>query len=108
MRATKERSADLSQPADAVLAAVHRVLEVGKYELGHSDEAQGSVAFTSGKTALSWGQEYLVRVTPAGAGSTLHVTCGSLDEAPKALLDGWKGGKAADKFIAAVRERLAG
>jgi len=50
----------------------------------------------------------LVDVEPSASGATLTVLCGSHDDAPKALMDGWKGGRAADKFLVAVETVLDG
>jgi len=108
MRAAKTRTLDTDATPEAAFSAVRAVVDGGKYELVGDNTETHRIAFLSGKTAISWGQEYAVEVTPRGGGATITVLCGSHDDAPKALLDGWKGGKAADKFLAQVQHHLAG
>jgi hypothetical protein len=108
MRATKTRTLSRPVPPQQLFEAALGVVQNGKYDLLLLNNDLLRLGFVSGKTALSWGQEYLVEAAASGGGATLTVVCGSIDEAPKALMDGWKGGKAADKFVAAVESVLDG
>ncbi len=106
MHAPKTRTLTTAVTADQLFEAVLRTVDNGKYALTPGDAQGRQATFTSGKTALSWGQEYVASVEPAGEGSTLTLVCGGLDGAPKALLDGWKNSKAADKFLEGVQAHL--
>ncbi len=108
MRAAKTKTLDRQNTPQELFDAALGVVQNGKYTLMALSNEQLRIGFVSGKTAISWGQEYVVESAPSAAGSTLTVVCGSHDKAPKALMDGWKGGKAADKFIAAVESVLDG
>lgn len=106
MRAPKTKSMSVTTSPDELFAALLRTVEDGKFELVESDAVARRAAFTSGKTALSWGQEYVAIVEPSADGAALEVVTGALDNAPKALMDGWKNGKAADKLLQAVRANV--
>jgi hypothetical protein len=108
MRATKTRTLDRPTTPEQLFDAALGVVQHGKYTMLLLDTELRRIGFVSGKTAISWGQEYLVEVVPAADGAILTVVCGSHDDAPKALMDGWKGGKAADKYLAAVESVLDG
>jgi hypothetical protein len=102
---TTTYSATPQQVFDAVLGVVQH----GAYELVALDNDSHTLAFTSGKTALSWGQQYIATVEPAAAGQTqLQLMCGGVDGRPSALLDGWKNGKAGAKVVASVGAALDG
>jgi hypothetical protein len=106
MRAAKTRTLSRAVTAEQLYATALSVVEEQKYTLGNADAESLRLAFASGKTAISWGQEFLVEIAPSGEGAEMTVLCGSLDAAPKALMDGWKGGRAADAFVAAVEAAL--
>jgi hypothetical protein len=108
MHAAKTKTLTAPSTPDELFAAAARVVEGDKFTVVARDDAARSMAFTSGKSALSWGREYLLQVVPDGDGSTLTVVCGGLDDAPTALLDGWKHGKAATKLVESIEAALAG
>ncbi len=106
MRAPKTKSLSVSNSPDELYDALLQTVRSGKFELIEADDAARRASFTSGKTALSWGQEYVAVVEPSSDGASIEVVSGALDDAPKALMDGWKNGKAADKLLQAVRTNL--
>lgn len=106
MHAPKTKTLATDVPAEQLFEAVLRTVDSGKYTLTTSDAAARTAAFSSGRTALSWGQAYDATVEPTGQGSTLTLVCGNVDGAPKALLDGFKNGKVADRFVQAVQANL--
>jgi hypothetical protein len=108
MYAPKTATSSFAQPADFVLDAVKRLADQPPYSTTGTDEAQGLVAFKQGKTALSWGTEFEVRVAAASSGSEVSVTAGGVDGAPKAMLDGMKHNKAAKKFLGELTQALGG
>lgn len=108
MQAPKSKSLQSEATPDVVLAALLGVVQNGKFTLLGVNNEYRKMVFTSGMTGLSWGQEYVAEVNGSGGAATLSLVCGGRDGAPKALLDGWKNGKAADKVIAAVQGVLAG
>jgi hypothetical protein len=108
MRATKTKTWTTTSPAPAVFAALQGVVESGKYTLVAQDDANRRLAFTGARSALSWGTEYVAEVTESGGQTRLELVCGGHDDSPKALADGWKHGKAADKLLAAVAAAVDG
>lgn len=107
MHAPKTTVLTTSHDADRTFGALVETLESGSYTVTTRDDASRTVAFTSGKTAFSWGHEYLATVIPADGGAKLEVVAGGLDDKPKALLDGRKNVKAGAKVVAAVEATLA-
>lgn len=101
MQRPKTKSIESPLPADQAYATLMSVVTQGKFTVLEPQHDARRLTFTSGKTALSWGQEYVAEIAPSGTGSKVTITSGSLDDAPKALLDGWKNGKAADKVLQA-------
>lgn len=107
MYAPKTKSVTIAGTPKNVFDAVLAHVELDKLTLVASDEANLTAAFAKGKTALSWGYEYVASVAAAGDGSTLQITCGGVDGAPRAMLDGMKHSKAADKALAAIAASVA-
>ncbi|MET0928585.1 MAG: hypothetical protein ABWX74_03655 [Aeromicrobium sp.] len=102
---TTSYTATVQQVFDAVLGVVQN----GKYELVALDNDGHVMAFTSGKTALSWGQQYIATIEASTGGtSQLQLMAGGVDGRPQALLDGWKNQKAGDKVVVAVGSVLDG
>lgn len=97
-------TADASTVFDALLG----VVQSGKYTVVGLTNEHRKILFTSGKSALSWGQEYVGEVTEADGGTQVDLVCGGVDGAPKALLDGMKNSKKADKVLAAVAAAVDG
>lgn len=108
MQAARKKTWSSNTTAEETFAALLGVVQNGKFEITALSNEHHKLMFTSGRTALSWGQEYVAEVVPAGNRATLNLECGGLDGRPKALLDGWKNGKAADKVLEAVQDVLTG
>ena len=107
MHAPKTKDLNTAKSPDELFNVVLSVVQNGKFNLFALSNETKQILFTSGKTALSWGQQYRATVRPESSGASLQLFCGSHDDAPKALMDGWKNGKAADKVIKTVNEALA-
>ena len=107
MHAPATKTMTLQQPVEQVFAAVVKTVEAGKYVPGEVDASNFRIAFASGKTALSWGNEYIATVSAASGGTLLELECGGIDGAPKALMDKWKNGKQAEKALAAIASNLS-
>lgn len=58
--------------------------------------------FVTKKSALNWELDGVATVTPGGSGSVLSVTLSGRDGSPRALMDGWKTRKAAEKLAAEI------
>jgi hypothetical protein len=108
MQAPKTRTSTTDATPDEALDALLGVVQHGSYTLVALSNEQRTMHFTSGKTALSWGQEYVAEVRVDGTQTLLALICGGVDGRPKALMDGWKNGKAADKVMTAVEGVLSG
>lgn len=108
MQAPKNRTWLSDTTPEATFAALLGVVQNGKFKIFALNNEHHKVLFTSGKGWLSWEQEYLAEVVPASGKATLNLQCGVVNGRPKALLDGWKNGKAADKMLEAVQSALAG
>ncbi|WP_186760704.1 hypothetical protein [Arthrobacter alpinus] len=106
MHAPAMKSVTLAHAAEEVFAAVVKTVEGGKFEMAAADPATLSATFSSGKTALSWGNLYIATVRPEPKGTILELVCGGVDNAPKALLDKWKNSKTADKTLAIIASNL--
>lgn len=106
MHAPRSTTVTTSQDADRVFAALAGVVSAAPYTEVARDDASRTIGFTSGKTAFSWGHEYLATVTPADGGANVEVTAGGFDDKPKALLDGRKNVKAAAKVAQALQDAL--
>ncbi|GAB3617792.1 hypothetical protein GCM10027416_23490 [Okibacterium endophyticum] len=106
MKSAKQRTETFNAAPEAVHNALLSVIQNGTYTLvGVQNEHLRSL-FSAGMSALSWGTRFISDVTSTGSGSQLSITCGGRDDAPSALLDGWKHGRAADKVIEQVRTAL--
>ena len=108
MHAPKLKTWTTTAPTSTVFEALLGVVQTGKYTIFALSNEQQRLLFTSGKTALSWGQEYVAEVREVDGRTQLEVVSGGHDGAPKALMDGWKNGKAADKVVAAVTAAVEG
>lgn len=108
MHAPKNSSTTIQTTPQAAFEAVLGVVQNGKYDLRGVNNETRSLVFLKGMTALSWGTMYLVDVTSDGSGARVNVLVGGRDDAPKALLDGWKHGKAASKLLSEVEAVATG
>lgn len=102
MHAPKTASTTIQTTPQAAFEAVLGVVQNGKYDLRGVNNETRSLVFLKGMTALSWGTMYLVDIASDGSGARVNVLVGGRDDAPKALLDGWKHGKAASKLLGEV------
>ena len=108
MHAPKAKAWTTTAPAATVYEALLGVAQSGTYTLVAQDDASRKLAFAGGKSALSWGIEYVAEVIESGGQTRVDLVCGGHDGSPKALLDGWKHGKAADKVLAALAAAVDG
>ena len=108
MHAPKQQSRVVQATPQSAFDAVLGIAQAKPYELRGVNNELYRLVFLRGKTALSWGTLHLVEVTAPAEGTTVSVTVGGRDDAPKALMDGWKHGKAATKLLDAVESVLAG
>lgn len=106
MHAPKTKTLQSAHPAEDLFNAVLAAAQAKPYTVDEIDEAAHRLQFSGGKSGISWGHLFVAEVVPSGAGSELRLECGGRDDAPKALLDGWKNGRAADKVIRSVTELL--
>ncbi len=109
MHAPKKQTRTVQAPPEAVFNAVLGIAQRPKpYTLvGVNNEAQ-RIVFSRGLTGLTWGAIYLVGIEPAAGGVDVTVTVGGRDDAPKALLDGWKHNRAGAKWLDELEAVLAG
>lgn len=92
---------------DEVFAAVLQVVQAESYALGGLSNEQKMLLFRSGKSAVSWGHQYVVGVVAFDdGGSQVQLTTDGVPGAPRALLDGRKNSKAGQKLVDAVQAVL--
>ncbi|WP_229054403.1 hypothetical protein [Aeromicrobium sp. Leaf350] len=108
MHAPKYQDRTVQATPQSAFDAVLGLAQAKPYELRGVNNELHRLLFLRGKTALSWGTIHLVEVTPDAAGAKIAVTVGGRDDAPKALMDGWKHSKAATKLLDAAESVLAG
>lgn len=97
---------DASASPDAVGATVRRVAEsLGHRIAGVSDDGR-EIAIITKKTLMSWELATGVEVSEAGQGSHVRIFVENMPGRPKALLDGKKNAKAAQKLADQVRAAL--
>ena len=108
MTAINENVVELKADPAETYAALLGVVQSGKYALTDVCHAEGRVLFARGRSALSWGHFYSAWVRPSPTGTTLRLVVSGVPGAPRALLDGRKNLKAAEKVVTAVAEALAG
>ncbi|MDN5895256.1 MAG: hypothetical protein L0H93_14685 [Nocardioides sp.] len=108
MHRPKVNTLAVDNSPDELYGAALTLVQGGKYALLAASNERHRLIFTSGRTALSWGQVYVIEIDPAAGGHThLKLTCGGVDDAPRAMLDGVKNSRVGHKFIAAMEEALA-
>ncbi|GAA1743301.1 hypothetical protein [Aeromicrobium alkaliterrae] len=108
MHAPKTQSRAVQATPQSAFDAVLGLAQAKPYELRGVNNELGQLVFLRGKTALSWGTLHLVEVAPSSEGATITVTVGGRDDAPKALMDGWKHNKAAAKLLDSAEAVLGG
>ncbi|WP_370190061.1 hypothetical protein [Aeromicrobium sp.] len=106
MHAPRSTTVTTTQDADRTYAALTELASAPPYTEVARDDASRTVGFTSGKTAFSWGHEYVATVTSTDAGASVEITAGGFDDKPKALLDGRKNVKAAGRVAQALQDAL--
>lgn len=107
MSSAKHASLESSRPLDESFAALLQVVQGGEYELAGLSNETHQMLLKSGKTAASWGHQYVASGVETAQGSALNLTITGVPGAPTALLDGRKNKKAGEKLIAAVETVLA-
>ncbi|MDN7122682.1 hypothetical protein INN71_14930 [Nocardioides sp. ChNu-153] len=85
-------------PPQAVLAAVHRVIAEQRYAPGPVSPDGSQVLFRTRKSVLSWELDVQVTVVPTPGGSQVDVALDTAPGRPKALLDGRKNRKSAQRI----------
>jgi hypothetical protein len=108
MQSPKLATATFASGAQETFDTLLAVIQKGSFEQTGLDPDRHVVTFTSGKTMISWGHEYIATIEPSETGSRLELMCGGVDNRPKALLDGRKNAKAGAKVIATLRAALGG
>lgn len=108
MHAAKTAATTIQTTPDAAFEAVLGVVQNGSFDLRGVNNSTRNMVFLKGRTALSWGTMYVVEVTPDGGGARVSVLVGGRDDAPKALLDGWKHAKAASRLLSEVEAVATG
>lgn len=108
MHAPKIKTWQTATPSQTVFDALLGVVQSGKFTIVALNNEYRKLAFISGRTPLSWGQEYLAEVVESDGQTRLEIVCGGVDGAPKALMDGWKNGRAAGKLVANVTAVVEG
>ena len=108
MQAAKLKTWTTESTAEALFEAILGVVQNGKFTLFAVNNEHRRIMFTTSMSPLSWGREFIGEVDVVEGRTTLNLVCGGVDGRPAALLDPWKNGKAADKFIAEVKSVLDG
>lgn len=98
---------EVTAPPAEALAAVRRVLEERKCKDVQPSPDGTQLTFVTRKTMLLWELDGLVAVVAHGAGSRIDLHLDTVAGRPKALLDGKKNRKAADKLAEDIRAALA-
>lgn len=97
-----QASKDTTKGVDELVAATRRTLEGKGYrEIQESPDGR-EFTFVTKKTALNWELDGRASVTPSGSGAQLSITLTGRPDSPKALMDGWKTRKAADKLATEI------
>ena len=94
---------DLPVGPAAALQVIERVIAGQKHKLHDSTPEQGLVRFVTKKTMLTWELNVEARITPIQGGSRIGVVLDTSPDRPKALLDGKKNQKAAQKLADQIR-----
>lgn len=97
---------DLPVPPEAALQAVERVIAEQKHKPHETQKEQGLIRFVTKKTMFTWELHAEARVTPAEQGSRVDVVLDTAPGRPKALLDGKKNEKAAQKLADQIRAAI--
>ena len=109
MHAPKTQTRTVQAPPQAAYDALLGIAQQDKpYALIGANNEHHMLVFARGRTPLSWGTLHLVTVAVEGSGSSITVTVAGRDDVPKALLDGWKHGRAGAKLLDRVEAVLAG
>lgn len=83
--------------------AVHRVISENKHRLVGQSPDGLEITFLTRKTMLSWELDGRVQITPSGSGSQVDLHVDTAPQRPKALLDGKKNRKSADKLVEQIK-----
>lgn len=92
---------------EAVTAGVHEVVAENKHRPGQQSPDGRTITFVTRKTMLSWELDARVLVTPTAGGSRVELTVDTLPGRRKALLDGKKNARSAEKLAEQIRSATA-
>lgn len=94
---------DVPGAPEAVSAAIQRLVTDQGHTVVGASEDQLELAVVTRKTMLSWELATGIRITPTPQGSHVSVLMQNMAGRPKALLDGKKNKKAAQKLAEQIR-----
>lgn len=95
-------STDTTRSVDELAQAVRSTIVAKGYgEITESQDGR-EFRFVTRKSALNWELDGVATVTPGGSGSVLSVTLSGREGSPRALMDGWKTRRAAEKLAAEI------
>ncbi|HIZ98732.1 MAG TPA: hypothetical protein H9805_09165 [Candidatus Janibacter merdipullorum] len=97
-----QASTDTTRGVDELAQAVRSTIAAKGYQDISESRDGREFRFVTKKTALNWELDGVATVTPGGSGSVLSVTLSGREGSPKALMDGWKTRKAAEKLAAEI------
>lgn len=108
MRAVRQESITIPQPADAVFQAALGVVQNNKSSHILAVHGEARKLIVREKAKMSNPKFQRIFVEDKGAESQLHLVVGTDPRSPKALLDGKANDKALKKFVEAVQGALNG
>jgi hypothetical protein len=95
-----------ASPAD-VLGAIRAVVTDNGHTPGEESPDGRHITFRTKKTMLSWELDAAAAIHPSAVGSHVELTVDTAPGRPKALLDGKKNRKSAEKLADQIRAALA-
>lgn len=97
-----QASADTTKGVEELSQAVRStIVAKGFGEIRESLDGR-EFRFVTRRTALTWELDGVVTVTPGGSGSVLSVTLSGRDPSRRALIDGWKTRRTAQRLAAEI------
>ena len=95
-------STDTTRDVDELAQAVRSTIVAKGYDSIRESPDGREFHFVTRKSALNWELDGVATVTPGGSGAILSVTLSGRDGSPKALMDGWKTRRAAEKLATEI------
>lgn len=108
MRAVRQQSATIQQPADAVFQAAIGVVQNNKSSSILAVHNGARKLVVREKAKMSNPKLQMIFVEDKGGAAELHVTVGTDPRSPKALMDGKANDKALTKLLGAVDGAVTG